>query len=161
MIFCEINNPKMALKYYLLTEKLDDVVRLAFQLKDWDALISFLINFKNFNAWLTIIESEQVIDIFPILIKKSEDFFDSESASCLIKVLSAKNEHELLIQFVSALLCTNLKLKSSRSLQTIYLINLIQVVLFLPLFHLFSFFRINRMKLLSQFWISITIIMKK
>lgn len=138
MKFCEVNNPKMALKYYLLTEKLDDVVRLSFQLEEWDALILFLIKIKNYKYWFEIVDSEQFINIFPIIIKKSGDCFDPESASCLIKVLSAKNEHELLIQFASALLCNNLKLKNSRSLQTIYIINLIQVFLFIIYFHSFS-----------------------
>ena len=137
MHFCEVNNPKMALKYYLLVERLDDVVRLSFQLEEWDALVLFLIKIKNYNSWFEIVDSEQFINIFPI-IKKLGDCFDPESASCLIKVLSAKNEHELLIQFASALLCNNLKLKNSRSLQTVYIINLIQV--FLSIFcHSFSY----------------------
>lgn len=139
MSYCEINNPKMLLNYYLFIEKLDDVIRLSFQLEEWSALVLFLINFKNYNAWLKIVDSEKLMHLFPIIIEKSDIFFDPESASCLIKALSTKNEPELLIKFTGALLCNNLKLKSSRSLQTIYLINLIQVHLFLINFLIYSF----------------------
>lgn len=133
MQYCEKKNPDLALKYYLSTNDIDEILRIAFKFENWEYLTDFLINYKNSNVWSKALNYENSIKLFGKLIEKASSFPDSESASCLIKVLSSRQDSESLLKIMGAWLGKNEKLKSSKSLQTLYLLHLIKVfqILFL------------------------------
>ena len=128
MIYCENNAPELALKHYLSGQNHTEVLRLSLKLKDWNALAVFLINLKNSSAWSSALEIDELPDFFSKVVEKANIFPGSESASCLIKVLAAKEDSKMLLDIMSAWLEQNEKLSLSRSLQTLYLINLIKVI---------------------------------
>lgn len=117
----------MALEYYLVVKKVVEILRLSFQLEDWNRLSLFLINHKDSTAWSAALNNEKSKEIFEKVIENSKLFPDTESASCLIKVLASKDDSVTLLSIVSSWLDHNENLQKNRSLQTIYLINLIKV----------------------------------
>lgn len=127
MEYVKKKNPKLALKYYLFARNVDEILSLSFQLEDWNSLSLFLINHKNSATWSTALNDEKSPQLFGKVIENSNLFPDTESASCLIKVLASKEDYEFLLKIISAWLNNNEKLRCSRSLQTLYIINLIKV----------------------------------
>lgn len=130
MKYAEEKNPKLALEYYLTTHNTDEILRMSFLLEDWNSLSFYLINQKNSFLWSTALNHEKSSKLFEKLIEKSDSFPDTESASCLIKVLVGKGESISLLSIISAWLKNNEILRSSKSLQTLYMINLINVRIF-------------------------------
>lgn len=127
MKYCEMHNSSLALKHYLNTGEVSEILRLSFELKHWDSLSLFLINSRNAESWSLALSRETADLLFAKVVENANSFPDTESASCLIKVLAGKDDQKSLIKIMSAWLETNPKLRSSRSLQTLYLINVIKV----------------------------------
>lgn len=125
--YCEAKNPKLAIRYYLSIKNASEISRLAFKLEDWDTLSLFLIKYKNVSAWSSALENESSRKLFANVLKNSDKFQDTESASALIKALVSKNDSEDLLKIMKSWLENNKVLSSSRSLQTLYLIQLIKV----------------------------------
>ena len=125
--YCEAKNPKLAIRYYLSIKNASEISRLAFKLEDWDTLSLFLIKYKNVSAWSSALENESSRKLFANVLKNSDKFQDTESASSLIKALVSKNDSEDLLKIMKSWLENNKVLSSSRSLQTLYLIQLIKV----------------------------------
>lgn len=116
----------MALKYYLLTNNPDEILESALILQKFDILSDYLINQKNSSYWAKVLNRDESSRLFSSVVEKASEFPDTESASCLIKVLAAREDPRPILEIMSAWLENNHKLKSSRSLQTLYLINLIK-----------------------------------
>ena len=125
--YCEAKSPKLAIKYYLQIKNASEISRLAFKLEDWNTLSLFLITYKNVSAWAASLENEASPMLFENVLANSDKFQDTESASCLIKALVTKNDSESLLKIMKSWLENNKVLCSSRSLQTLYLIQLIKV----------------------------------
>lgn len=125
--YCEAKNPKLAIKHYLSIKNASEISRLAFKLEDWDTLSLFLIKYKNVSAWTSALENESSQKLFANVLENSDKFQDTESASSLIKALVSKNDSEALLKIMKSWLENNKVLSSSRSLQTLYLIQLIKV----------------------------------
>ena len=130
MKYAEKKNPKLALDYYLSSQNTDEILRLSLQLEDWNSLSLYLINQKNSVLWSIGLNNEKSSKLFEKVIENSNCFSDTESASCLIKVLASKGDSVSLLNIISSWLKNNEKLRSSRSLQTLYMINLIKVLFF-------------------------------
>lgn len=137
MQYCEKHNPKLALKYYLTACEESEVLRLCYELHDWESLSNFLINNKSAGSWSLALSHENAALLFEKVIESAHAFPDTESASCLIKVLAGKKDQGSLMSIMSAWLENNQKLRSSRSLQTLYLINLIKVARLFVIFYLY------------------------
>lgn len=135
MKYVERKNPKLALDYYLSIQNADEILRLSFLLEDWNSLSLYLINQKNSILWTTALNNEKSLKLFEKVVENSNSFPDTESASCLIKVLASKEDSVSLLNIVSAWLKNNERLRSSRSLQTLYMINLIKVFHFCKNLH--------------------------
>lgn len=127
MQYCERINPKLALRYYLNAGEESEVLRLCYELHEWDSLSNFLINSKSTGGWSLALSHENSVSLIEKVIENAHAFPDTESASCLIKVLAGREDQESLLNIMSAWLENNQKLRSSRSLQTLYLINLLKV----------------------------------
>lgn len=127
MKYCEEHNAKLALAYYLNTSAAPEIIRLSFKLKEWESLSCFLIGDKKAENWSLALSYEDSDILLSKIIENAHLFPDTESASCLIKVLAGKDDQQSLIQMMSAWLENNSKLRSSRSLQTLYLISIIKV----------------------------------
>lgn len=125
--YCEIKKPKLAIRYYLSINNATEISRLCFQFEDWNTLSLFLINNKNVSAWSSALENKSGQKLFDAVLEKSDKFQDTESASCLIKALVTKNDSEALMMIMKLWLEHNKVLCSSRSLQTLYMIQLIKV----------------------------------
>ena len=93
-------------------------MRLSFELEQWECLSNYLIDLKSYNAWTAAFDHHNSSKLFSSVLKKAANFPDTESASCLLKVLAAKEDASLLLGLLSALLQNNDKLKSGRSLQS-------------------------------------------
>lgn len=127
MKYAEGKNPKLVFEYYLSSQNADEILRLSFQLEDWSSLSTYLINQKNPILWSTALNNENSSKFFEKVIENSNCFPDTESASCLIKVLAGIGDTISLLNIISAWLENNEKLRTSKSLQTLYMINLIKV----------------------------------
>lgn len=125
--YCEAKNPKLAIKYYLSINNATEISRLAFKFEDWNTLSLFLIKYRNISAWLAALENKSGQKLFDSALENSDKFQDTESASCLIKALVTKNDSEALMKIMKSWLENNSVLCSSRSLQTLYMIQLIKV----------------------------------
>lgn len=126
--YCETKNLKLAIKYYLSINNATEILRLCIKFDEWNTLSLFLINFKNISAWTSALETKSVQKLFDVVIVNSDKFQDTESASCLIKALVTKNDSEKLMKIMKSWLEYNKVLSSSRSLQTLYMIQLIKVL---------------------------------
>ena len=127
MRYAEEKNPKLVLAYYLLTQNEDEILRLSFRLEDWKSLSLFLISRKDPLLWCSALSHKYSSKLFEKIIEYSSSFSDTESASCLIKALAGKGDSVSLMKIISAWLENNEKLRNSKSLQTLYMINLIKV----------------------------------
>lgn len=125
--YCEMKNPKLAMRYYLENKMAAEVLKLSFKSEDWKTLSIFLINHKNVSVWTSALENESYNILFEKVINNSDKFEDSESASCLIKALVMKKDSDSLLKIMKSWLENNKFLRTSRSLQTLYLIHLIKV----------------------------------
>lgn len=126
MKYCEIHNLPLALTYYTDKKQISDVIRISDQMQQWDKLVIFLIGLKDQEAWSKVISSDSWDVVFALVLESAPHFSDSESASCLIKSLTAQHKSEQLCSFISELLKHNNVLKNNRSLQTLYLLTLIK-----------------------------------
>lgn len=124
---------------------------MCFLLEDWNSLSLYLINSKNSTTWSAALSQEKSPKLFEKVIENSRLFPDTESASCLIKVLASKEDSSSLLIIISSWLKSNEKLRTSRSLQTLYLINLIKVLDYCNIL-IQAIFRRNLAKLKKKYW---------
>lgn len=120
-------NPSLTLEFFIHTNNFEEILNLSFSLSLWEKLAMYLIKSKQAASWSMALDKDENGNLFAKVIELVSVFPDSESASCLIKVIVLKKNNSMLIKIVSALLENNDVLHTNRSLQTIYLITLIEV----------------------------------
>jgi len=135
MEYTERKNPNLALDTFLKTKNADGILNLSFHLESWDKLALYLIESKQASTWSTALDRDKSKKLFSKVVDLASIFPDSESASCLIKVLSGSQQKEMLLEIISALLEKNDFLRTSRSLQTLYIIGLVEVIFMDVLFN--------------------------
>lgn len=115
------------MKLYSSMENFNKLIAVSVVSDKFDVLIDFVINSKSAQYWDKLLNCDDSERIFDFVLEKANNFSDTDSASCLIKVLASQNKNTLLLKIISNWLKFNDKLRQSRSLQTLYAINLIKV----------------------------------
>lgn len=123
--YAQTNNPLAAQAYFKEFGLVEQFMELAFEKEDWQGLSDYLISSKKQLLWEQVLKGPHASQVFDCTVESCSSFSVPESASALVKALVSLKETEKLLEIAASLLHNNPKFKTSRSLQTLYLLNLI------------------------------------